>query len=199
MNVCRGLMVIGWMGAAALPLAPACGGSHEDSGGGSPDAGTDGNTVISDPEPDHSTPTIVSLTPTDGDQQVSVRAPIQVKFSKRMVLGASPATVLVGATTVTNTATLSSDEQTMTITPKAPIFAPAKVTVTLGDVTDRRDTPLASKISWSWAAPPWLTVGSELSGGSSYGSTPAIAAAQQPTPTRSGQRTLPMLDLSRQS
>ena len=154
MKVAHRLSAAGVLVVLAAVAVSACGSSDS----GSPPADP-GDVVIGDPsDPSNLPPSIVSRTPADGDGQVSVRAPIQVKFSKRVQLGASPVTVLVGDKAVAATSSLSPDNFTLTITPNEPIVAPAKVSVSFGDISDLKGAALASKPSWSWRTPSWFGV-----------------------------------------
>ncbi|WP_394821960.1 Ig-like domain-containing protein [Pendulispora albinea] len=141
-------------------LGFACGGESGNPTASTPDGG---RIVAHDPnDPNYLPPVVVSRTPVDGDGQVSVRAPIEVKFSKQVQLGAVPATVLVGDTPIAVASTLSSNKFTLRITPVESIVAPATVTVNLGDISDFQGRGLEPKPSWSWTVPLWLSASETL-------------------------------------
>ncbi|WP_394832017.1 Ig-like domain-containing protein [Pendulispora rubella] len=141
---------------SAAGIAGACGGSNDDAGSGRPDAGGEGS-VITDDLP----PVVLSRTPEDGAGQVSVRAPIEVTFSKRVELGATSATLSAGEVAVPVKMELSADGKKLTIAPQSPIVAPTKVTLSLQDIKSTAGVPMENT-SWSWSAPRWLGVSNAL-------------------------------------
>ena len=131
----------------------ACGSS--DSSGDAKDAGPDGLLW-------NAPGSIVSMTPANGDDNVSVHAPIQVTFSDPVQLGASPATLAgPGAAAIATTVKLSDDKKTITITPVSDLAAPTTLTLTLGDITTLLGAGV-EKRPWSWTVPLWLRVGETL-------------------------------------
>ena len=153
-SVGHGILMLSTSMAFAAGVASACGSSDSPSDG-SADAGNDQG-VITDTIP----PSIVSRTPADGEGEVSVRAPIQVTFNKQVKLGSTAVSLLAGDVPVPVTTDLSLDRKTLTLTPSAPITAPTKVTVKLGDISSVPGV-LLPETPWSWTAPRWLEVGGD--------------------------------------
>ncbi|WP_394830848.1 Ig-like domain-containing protein [Pendulispora rubella] len=165
----RRASALGVMAMLIAGAAPGCGSS--DSSSGKPG---DGDPPGSIPDPDTVPPTVVSRTPNDGADAVSVRAPIQVKFSEPVKLGAKPVTLVIGNQELATTATLSADATTMTISPNSPIVTPAQVKVALEDISDIRGNRLVSNALWTWTAPLWLAVGDTVRGNGYQSTTIAV-------------------------
>ena len=101
--------------------------------------------------------TVTSLSPEGGDDNVSIRAPIQAEFSRAVKLGSSPALLAgPGSTLLATTTSLSQDGRTLTITPVSGLIAPTQLTAGITQVFDSDGNPLSQPVSWSWTSPLWL-------------------------------------------
>jgi hypothetical protein len=116
------------------------------------------------PAPDDKTPpTIVSQTPADKEQNVSVQTAITVTFSEAVqattVTDASVIFAGSGSVNLAKTLSLSSDGRTLTIKPVSAIPTPNTLSVNLtSGISDVAGNPLAAA-AWSWTQPSWLTLG----------------------------------------
>jgi hypothetical protein len=112
---------------------------------------------------DRTPPQIVSLTPEPGASDVSLRAPIQVRFSEPIApatIASGPATLTFGSTKVFTTTTLSPDGLlgTIAITDVESVLLPANATVALAaTLTDLAGNALVLPTApWQWAVPSWF-------------------------------------------
>jgi len=130
----------------------ACGSSDSSGDNGGGDAGKDG--------PIWTAPgAIVSFSPTENDDNVSVHAPIQIVYDEAVQV--TPQSVSLsgpGSTIVATTVRLSEDRKTVTVTPVSDLVAPTTLTLTINDIRTA-DGAAAQTRSWSWTVPAWLKVG----------------------------------------
>ncbi|WP_394844260.1 Ig-like domain-containing protein [Pendulispora brunnea] len=135
--------------------------SDDYSPGSLPDGGPDTGVI---PDPDTILPRVLSLSPSDGEINVSVRTPIQVVFSEAVKLGTTPLTLLANGIPVATSISLSADGTTLTVTPTANIPLPTNMSVNFKDITDLRGNALI-RPPWSWTSPLWLPIGTPLDTG----------------------------------
>jgi hypothetical protein len=113
--------------------------------------------------PDLTPPTIESRSPGPDATGVSVHAPIRVRFSEPLDPATVDATTVVlrggGAAPLAAARTLGDGGRTLTVTPLAPVVAPALLELALTDgVRDLAGNAL-EPAAWSWSLPAWLTLG----------------------------------------
>ncbi len=162
------VVVAALVGGGVTVALGACGSS---SGGG--DSGKDGGPVqiVGYPQ-------VVSMSPANGDDNVSVHDPITVTFSEPVKLGANPLTLVgPGSAAIGARVVLSSDGTTVTIIPAQGLVAPTKLSVTWGDITSVASGQKAAQPAWSWSVPLWLKVGGNGVPGNNIGFAGSIVAA----------------------
>jgi hypothetical protein len=113
--------------------------------------------------PDVTPPTIASRSPAPNAMEVSVHAPIQVRFSEPLDPATIDATTVVlqhvGGSPVAVARTLSDAGRTLTVTPLAAVVAPSTLELALTDgVSDIAGNALAAE-AWSWSLPVWRLLG----------------------------------------
>ncbi|WP_394841523.1 Ig-like domain-containing protein [Pendulispora brunnea] len=133
----------------------ACGSSDSSSDNGG-DARGDGG-VVKQPG------AIVSVSPAENDDNVSIHAPITIEYNVPVQVTPSSMTLSgPNAAVIATTVQQSDDGKTVTVTPVAEIPAPTKLTLTINEIRTREGA-VAEKKSWSWTLPAWLRVGKPVS------------------------------------
>jgi hypothetical protein len=133
---------------------------------------------------DHAGPRITALTPSAGDANASVHAPIRATFSEPVENGSiGDSSVLLsgpGGVALAKTLSLSADGTQLTVVPVVAPAAPTTLTVTLTSaIRDRFGNPLEPPAQpWSFTLPAWRQLGPPPA--SSRGAQIAVNAAGVP-------------------
>jgi Bacterial Ig-like domain len=113
---------------------------------------------------DRTAPMVTKLTPLAGASGVSLADAIQVQFSEPLLpsSAANAVTLSQASGSVTTSATLSPDGQTITvaITDRTTLNLPAALSATIASsITDLAGNALGAPPAWTWTVPLWIDLG----------------------------------------
>ncbi|WP_394841524.1 Ig-like domain-containing protein [Pendulispora brunnea] len=120
---------------------------------------------------------IVSVSPAENDDNVSVHAPITIEYNVPVQVTPSSVTLSgPNAAVIATTLRVSDDGKTVTVAPIAEVPAPTKLTLTINEIRTREGA-IAEKKTWSWTLPAWLRVeaANQIAGEAALWSSPIVA------------------------